>query len=251
MNKHLLKKSLTMMLALMLVLSSVMPAWADGPYAEQLPDEHVGLSSEKIAEDVRLDMATEEDVEVFVYLDDSLNVESFAQQARQKHASVLTDPVDLRLQVRRDLTIALQDTAHLAQANVLNLLATDENVTEYESFWVANVVYVKAAPSVIERIARLPEVLKIEKNKTHQLDPIIETQAAEPQEEELLWHLSMVKADQVWNLGFDGTGAVVGLIDSGVQWDHPALKNAWRGYNEETGETTSAGNWLDTVGTSI
>ena len=44
---------------------------------------------------------------------------------------------------------------------------------------------------------------------------------------EVEWNIRRI-ADLVWDkLGIDGTGAVIGLIDTGATWDHPALRK-WR-----------------------
>jgi subtilisin family serine protease len=42
------------------------------------------------------------------------------------------------------------------------------------------------------------------------------------------WNITRVGAEDVWALGITGGGAVVGDLDSGVQWDHPALVNQYR-----------------------
>ena len=39
----------------------------------------------------------------------------------------------------------------------------------------------------------------------------------------LSWHLPRIGADQAWAQGFDGTGVVVGHVDTGVSYDHPDL----------------------------
>ena len=245
MNKHLLKRSLTLVLAFMLVLTSALPAWGQTPLVEQMSDTPVAPAM--IAEDVRTDMANESVVEVLVYLKDKLDVDSFAAQATSQYSSSQRSDYEVQRLVRRDLVNALQDKANTTQRRLINLLENSDEVSEYQDFFITNLVYVKAAPSVIEEIAALPEVAKIEKSKTHYLDPTYDQQEVAPTEDEVLWHLQMVKADEAWALGFDGTGAVVGLIDSGVQWDHPALKNAWRGYDAATDTTNPVGNWLDTV----
>ncbi|WP_412094909.1 hypothetical protein, partial [Bacillus atrophaeus] len=38
------------------------------------------------------------------------------------------------------------------------------------------------------------------------------------------WNIDQIDAPKAWDLGYDGTGTVVGSIDTGVEWDHPALK---------------------------
>src|SRR5699024_4330694 len=55
-------------------------------------------------------------------------------------------------------------------------------------------------------------------------------------EENTPWNVDQIYAPEVWEKGFDGSGIVVASIDSGVQWDHPALKENYRGYDADTGE---------------
>ncbi len=45
------------------------------------------------------------------------------------------------------------------------------------------------------------------------------------------WNVQKVKAPDVWALGFHGEGRVVAGADTGVQWDHPALKSHYRGWD--------------------
>ncbi|PNB77195.1 hypothetical protein C1X30_29765, partial [Pseudomonas sp. FW305-BF6] len=47
----------------------------------------------------------------------------------------------------------------------------------------------------------------------------------------------------------DGTGVVVATIDTGVDVNHPSLKNQYRGLNTD-GTFTHTYNWLDLVGNS-
>jgi subtilisin family serine protease len=45
------------------------------------------------------------------------------------------------------------------------------------------------------------------------------------------WNVGEVGADRVWDLGITGQGVIVGSADSGVAWDHPALKGAYLGWD--------------------
>jgi subtilisin family serine protease len=59
------------------------------------------------------------------------------------------------------------------------------------------------------------------------------------------WGLERIGAPRVWSeLGVRGAGVVVGQSDSGVQWDHPELRAAYRGTATD-GSAVHAGNWLD------
>jgi subtilisin family serine protease len=62
------------------------------------------------------------------------------------------------------------------------------------------------------------------------------------------WGIERIRADRVWNsLGISGTGVVVANMDSGVDWQHPALQGSYRGYSP-SGFHQHAGNWYDATG---
>jgi len=58
------------------------------------------------------------------------------------------------------------------------------------------------------------------------------------------WGIHAIRADAVWDtLNISGTGVVVANLDTGVDWQHPALRDAYRGYNK--GVRNDLGNWFD------
>ena len=61
--------------------------------------------------------------------------------------------------------------------------------------------------------------------------------------------MSRVKAPWAWSQGYTGQGIVVAGQDTGYAWDHPALINAYRGYNAATGPptTTTTGTTASTA----
>ena len=61
------------------------------------------------------------------------------------------------------------------------------------------------------------------------------------------WNIAKIRADQAWDqFGITGQGSVVGEIDTGVQYDHPALVNQYRG-NLGGGTFDHNYNWFDLV----
>jgi subtilisin family serine protease len=67
--------------------------------------------------------------------------------------------------------------------------------------------------------------------------------------EAIEWNISLIGADQVWiTHSVTGTGIVVSNIDTGVQWDHPALINQYRGWDGSTVDHNF--NWWDPYGQS-
>jgi bacillopeptidase F len=54
-------------------------------------------------------------------------------------------------------------------------------------------------------------------------------QAAAPAAGEVEWNVDRVNATKVWAQGYDGTGVTVGVVDTGIDVNHPALKSTYRG----------------------
>jgi serine protease AprX len=65
---------------------------------------------------------------------------------------------------------------------------------------------------------------------------------------QLPYGLAYTGADKAWALGVRGQGVVVGSQDTGVDWDHPALRSAYRGWNSQTQTASHAYNWFDAFG---
>ncbi|MGC9398734.1 MAG: S8 family serine peptidase [Anaerolineae bacterium] len=57
-------------------------------------------------------------------------------------------------------------------------------------------------------------------------------------------NLLAIRADKAWALGATGAGIVVAGQDTGYDWEHPALKAHYRGWNGES--ATHDYHWLDT-----
>jgi subtilisin family serine protease len=61
---------------------------------------------------------------------------------------------------------------------------------------------------------------------------LLPQQPADPslQPDTVEWNIAKIRADEAWSaFGVRGDGAVVGIVDTGVQYDHPALVNSYRG----------------------
>ncbi len=140
---------------------------------------------------------------------------------------------------------ALQSTAEASQVEVRRLLESKR--VEFESYWVTNAVLVKGGSSQLAtELASLSSVAQILATRTYeQPDPsFTQGQTMAPQAVE--WGVGNINADDVWStLGVTGEGIVVASIDSGVQFDHPALVGKYRGNNGD-GTFTHDYNWKDT-----
>lgn len=137
----------------------------------------------------------------------------------------------------------LRLTADTTQTDVLHLLHQWQ--APYQQFWIANAVQTWLTPEQMDVIRTMPAVKWV----THDHEGL---RVAQYQEElavsvpnTLEWGITKTKADQVWNLGYKGQNVVVAGADTGYQWDHPALKSRYRGWDGTN--ATHAYNWFDAI----
>ncbi|MFE3515220.1 S8 family serine peptidase [Streptomyces sp. NPDC059166] len=142
----------------------------------------------------------------------------------------------------REVRSRLQETARAGQSALIDVL--EDTGATYESYWIANAVRVKGDAELLKRITALPGVESVTGDRTYALPELPETDA-EPTVDDVEWGVDRIGASRAWK-DFDatGTGIVVGSIDSGVQFDHPALVKRYRGANAD-GSFTHDYNWFD------
>ena len=145
------------------------------------------------------------------------------------------------------VAMELKDIAADSQTEVLSILnrgRIEGRVLEVESFYIANGVHaVVTDVEILREIIKLPTVKSITNNgRIYEIKPIknVKGQSRKsvifvPDEREIEWGVSQVHADKVWEeFNVSGAGITVGIIDTGVNYRLPALKNAYKGYNKET-----------------
>jgi|GEM_PF-980535 len=133
----------------------------------------------------------------------------------------------------------------------LNLPDVKGNVRKTRRFWIDNLMLVRATKNVVENIARRPDVEEVFDNFIISIPPRPESSVVPGQQEGTqgsqtqLWD-SMLKigVKQVWTTyGFDGTGVVVGGLDTGVDITHPDIAGKMITLNPS--DPTYPGGWAE------
>ncbi len=155
---------------------------------------------------------------------------------------------------RAALYTALTAHAERTQASLRAWL--DARGIPYTPHYLVNMIEVQGDAALAEQLRLRPEVDRLARNpliqQTHdapsyggwQRFSLREARAAD----ELPYGLTYTHADGVWALGYRGQGIVIGSQDTGVQWDHPALRAAYRGWDSAAMTVTHAYNWFDAFG---
>jgi subtilisin family serine protease len=119
----------------------------------------------------------------------------------------------------------LRATAAASQGGVLALLRT--RGVEHRSFHIVNTILVVDGDAALAaELAARPEVTRLVRSRTFRISAVTAGLSASPVE----WNIQNIRADDVWStFGVRGQGIVVANIDTGVQFDHPALSRQYRG----------------------
>ncbi len=136
---------------------------------------------------------------------------------------------------------SLQATANRSQNGVRGYLQGHK--IDYTPFWVENKIYVSQGTLELARdLAQRAEVAAILPEVIYSI-PTPQSTGATVQS--IGWGISQIGANLVWSAyGNKGTGIVVANIDTGVQYNHPALVSQYRG-NLGGGSFNHTGNWYD------
>ena len=140
---------------------------------------------------------------------------------------------------------ALESTADRTQGALRELLSA--RGVAHRAFWIANMIWVRGDARLVEELASRDDVFHVYANPTVHLDDPVSRQPSGDfsSPNTIEWNITKVHAPDVWALGFTGQGMVVAGEDTGYQWDHPALKNKYRGWNGSSANHNY--NWHDSI----
>ena len=175
-----------------------------------------------------LQSASEGETEFLVYLN---------AQADLKKASLLPTRLQKGLYVYETLTTLAERT----QKPVITEL--ESLGIQYRAHWIANMIWVRGSMDTVQLLAQRPDVTHLYANPAIALDAPVKVLTSGVQPQAVEWNISKVKAPEVWALGYAGQGVVIGGQDTGYEWDHPALKNQYRGWDGAAVEHDY--NWFD------
>jgi hypothetical protein len=163
----------------------------------------------------------------------------FKDQADTSFAREITDWAERGQAVMQTLRRA----AVHSQAGVRSRL--DGAHARYRAFWIANAIYVEnGSTDLVNSIAADPQVAQVRANHRYER-PEPTPRQAEQIVDAVEWGIAAINADDAWGtFGSRGEGIVVANVDTGVQFDHPALVRQYRG-NQGGGVFDHNYNWVD------
>jgi subtilisin family serine protease len=142
----------------------------------------------------------------------------------------------------------LRESARRSQAALRARLAA--RGVAHRAFVVGNLVAFEADAALLAEVAARADVRRIVGDHPIRVpgieSPLFEQAAATGEAVAgIESNVAQVNADDVWALGFRGESTVVAGQDTGYQWDHPALKPQYRGWNGAVADHDFA--WHDAI----
>jgi subtilisin family serine protease len=99
------------------------------------------------------------------------------------------------------------------------------NVRDIRPHWIGNFIHCQVKPEVIVQLSTRKDLARLSYN--HEYNLLIEDPAqrnAVDNKSNIAWNVSLINAPQVWQMGFQGQGVVVGILDTGVNYNHKDLE---------------------------
>lgn len=179
---------------------------------------------------------------------------------------------NLNTNSHQDVLIILENNTDLSQASLFNqkvdkgtyvyetLLqeaqVSQKEILEYlnnkqidsKSFFLANAILTKITAPMLQELIVMPHVKRIQIDEwtTNELPKDQSVNEANNRTIDAIeWGLSMIRADEVWDLGYTGNNVVIGGQDTGVEWFHPAIKSQYRGWDGSSEDHNY--NWHDAI----
>ncbi len=219
----------------------------------------------------------DQSVSTLVYLSDRVDLAAVGA-----YLDRIMAPRPLRHKVVVEALRAKADQTQGGLVAYLHSRHKSDAVESYKTFWITNVIRVDALPAEIVAIAGRDDVERVYFNYEVQLigpseplgatvppgslparggapslprvgdgnrSPTLREDGAPPASGAQLDPepgIRIIQADRVWNeLGITGDGVLVANIDTGVDGNHPAFSNRWRGVADPRYEGHPEWAWFD------
>lgn len=208
------------------------------------------MVKEKVSKRLIKEFKGDDKLTFLVKFKEKVDTMKIAERAKASSQKAQLSAKKAELTQRTAVLTELKETSLNSQQKVRQFLEAEVekgNVDTFKSYHIVNGMAVTATKKVANKLAAFTEVEKILPNERRQLFTTITKDAEAPASKiaNVEWNVERVGAPTVWDMGFDGSGVTVASIDTGVQWDHPALQEKYRGYDNTSGEVNHDFNWFD------
>ncbi len=139
---------------------------------------------------------------------------------------ILKDQPSFKSLSKENAVSSLKSHASGSQQKLAALLDEEKSrgkAEKIKQFWIVNAIAVNASPELIERLAKRDDVASIELDAELHIMEDFSVQVSQGQIDSATSEIKRINATKVWELGIDGTGINVSVIDTGINASHPDI----------------------------
>nr|WP_223254135.1 MULTISPECIES: S8 family peptidase [unclassified Bacillus (in: firmicutes)] len=208
----------------------------------------------KISSRLMKQFQQDDKVTFLIKMKEQTNTQKVAKEAVSRAKKQKLTAAKTQYTKRSAVVSELRATSEETQQALLTYLQKEQKkkqVKEIHSYYIVNGLAVTGTKEVMEKVASFPEVDQVLPNETRQIHRPVDLKTSKQKKQMkavdgVEWNISQIHAPEAWALGYDGTGTVVASIDTGVEWDHPALKEKYRGFDPaHPNDPSHEFNWYD------
>jgi len=167
--------------------------------------QEVSLQLEAVLQNAGRD----EKIPVIITFTDHMDICRFSGQDRHLRRHLISHSLRTRaLRIRRSFRRFLRDSG----------------AARLKSLWLVNALAAEVPARLVGRIAGLDGIERVSLDYEFRLPPADYRPVSAG-----VWNIQAIGAPVLRDIGFTGQGVVVATMDSGVDIDHPDLKDNWRG----------------------
>jgi bacillopeptidase F len=166
---------------------------------------------------------------VLIDFNEQLDLHKFTKDLRKRN---------LRKIQRREIVIrALRSVSNKKESEIkplLESLIANGDMDYYKKISIINRLYVVANARAVLQLAEREDIVRIHKEYSS-FEQRTGRQSASAEKVTIKeftgdsWAVSMIGAEEAWSMGYDGSGVVIGSLDTGVWSSHEQLKTNFRG----------------------
>lgn len=149
--------------------------------------------------------------------------------------------VDLSYVERGIAVDTLKAHASSSQERVLKFLNEEKGAVVLNAFWLTNTILANVTADTLYKLTGLEAVQEIFENfEVVTPEPLTRSRVAST---DATWGLDKINTTEVWDLGFNGSGIRVGVLDTGVEITHPDLQEKM--WTDNSADPTFPGGWIE------
>lgn len=202
--------------------------------------ESKSLDFQKKIEELK-DYKDDDFVDAIIKLKKQVDVSKIKDAVKKENVNASKE--EIQNEIRKDMvdkSIKLKEDSQKSIIEILERGKKDGNVKNYEQFFIINCINVVCKKEVLVKISKRSDVEKICINKKVKI-PKLQNNVPEDrnalysvEKKHVPWNLKMISADKAQKEAESfNNDVVVAIIDSGVDGNHPAIKNNYRGNDEK------------------